>query len=163
MSVEAAVVGFTERLRTDLASRTPGESVWISRTELPELPQEWERTLLGTPLWIAKPGSSAQYRSGALHAYEFDGGYDFHRDRCDPREDPLGHFFLDAPELPIAGLIAGIVGFLTYLYLEQREEGKDEDERRWWLPLVVAAGVAVVVGIVSYILGAFVRIGLAGG
>lgn len=163
MSDVVGVTGFTERLRANLASRDPGESVWVSRSNLPELPGEWEKTLLGTPLWIAKLGSTGQYRSGALHAYEFEEGHDFHRDRYDPHVNPLGHLFRDAPELPVAGLVAGVVGFLTYFYFEQREEEKDEDDRLWWLPLVVAAGLALLVGVVAYILGAFVRIGLAGG
>jgi heme A synthase len=65
--------------------------------------------------------------------------------------------------VPIAAVIAASVGSLTYFLLDRREREKPEAERNWWVPLLVAAGVVAVVGILAYILGALVRIGVGMG
>lgn len=153
-----------EELAAKLAARRPGESLSVPKSEMSHLPPEFSRTLLGTPLWIAHPGAVAQYRaSPAKHAYELEGKWEFHRDRCDPHEDPVGHFFLDAPELPIATACAGFAGLLTYLYLDGRENDKKEEDRNPWFPVAVAAGVALAVWVVVYIIAALVRVGLSVG
>lgn len=158
MSVKPRVV-----LSEQLANRPPGESVRVSKADLPSLPGGWSKTLLGTPLWIAKPGSTAQYRSGALHAYEFEDGFDIHRDRYDPSENPLLHAVFDATETFVAFIAAVASAVLTYFLVDRREKEKPEDERRWWLPLAAAIGVAALVGICVYVLGAMVRVGLGVG
>jgi hypothetical protein len=148
-----------DQLRCKVSARSPGESVWIPKSELPSLPPEFSQTLLGTPLWIAHPGATAQHRATpAMHAYETDEGWWVHRDKCDPGENPVGHFFFDAPELPIATFAAAVAGVLTYLFLDGRERDKDEYERNPWFPALVAIGVATIVGIVVYVLAALARV-----
>lgn len=148
-----------DELRRVLYARAPGESVTYTKTELPELPNELSATVLGTPNWIAHPGAIAQYRASlAIHAYEMEDVWDFHRDRYDPYENPLGHFFFDAPELPIAVLLSAVTGLITYCVMDRREKEKPKDERSWWIPSLVALGVAAIVGILVYIAAAFVRV-----
>lgn len=151
-------------IRRALSSREPGESVSISKTEVPDLPPEFSPTLLGTPNWIAHPGAVGQYRaSPALHAYEMEDSWDLHRDRYDPKENPFGHMVFDAPEVPIAGLIAAIAGSIAFWIAQKFEDEKPESERRLWFAGVVAAGVALIVGIIAYILGALVRVAMGVG
>ncbi len=152
-----------EDLRKALGGVPPGKSVQVSKKLMPTLPSEFERTSLGTPNWLAHPGANAQYRAKtALHAYELDDRWDLHRDHYDPDDNPLGHFFVDAPELPLAILSAVIAGVATFLVLDSREKDKDEEDRwPWWLVGLIAFGVAILVGVLSYILFAGVRIALA--
>ena len=151
-----------EDIRKVLEGVPPGRSLQISKKSMPTLPAEFVRTSLGTPNWLAHPGASAQYRAKtAMHAYEMTDRWDFHRDHYDPQENPLGHFFVDAPELPLALFAAAIAGIATYLYLNSRKKEKDEEDRNpWWLPGLVACGVAVLVGVLAYILFVGVRIAL---
>jgi hypothetical protein len=157
-------VSFTEGLARRFNARAPGESVWVPRSELPHLPHEWAETILGTPLWIAKPGSVAQYRAWpALHAYEFVDGFDLHRDRYDPSDHPLLHMLFDAWETIVAIIAAFVAGLATWAYMNRREKEKPEGERQWWVPLLAAIGVAALAGLFVYVLGAVVRIAVAGG
>lgn len=146
-------------LRTLLASRQPGESMQVPKSQMPELPTEFTETKLGTPLWIAHPGAKAQYRAHpAVHAYEMEHLWDLHRDQFDPHDNPLQHALFDAPELLFAALIAGLAAVATYLLMSRREEEKPEENRNWWWPLVVTLVVAILAGIAAYILGALVRV-----
>jgi hypothetical protein len=150
-----------QRLAQDHA---PGDSFRIPKSVMPQLPPEFRSTGLGTPLWIAHPGSISQMRApSALHAYEDADGWEVHRDRFDPKENPIGHFFFDAPELPIASLMAGIAGVLTYWILDDEEKRKPEAERRSWVPIVAAIAVSVIVGVVAYFLLALLRVSLGVG
>src|SRR5271170_6228466 len=104
------------RILAETYSKAPGESVSIPKSEMPDLPSQFSETVSGTPLWIAHPGSSAQYRaSPALHAYELEDRWKIHRDQYDPGENPLGHVLFDAPELWIAAIAAALAGVATYL------------------------------------------------
>jgi hypothetical protein len=125
------------------------------------LPPEFRHTTLGTLLWIAHPGSSAQYRaSPGLHAYELEDGWKIHRDPHDPGEDPAGHFLFDAPELAVSLLAAAATGVGVFLFLDGRERDKEEADRNPWVPVMVAVVAAVAVGILVYILAALVRVTL---
>lgn len=68
------------------------------------LPQEAKETFLGQ-----KNGAKKQYRYGNLHIREYDNKYLVHMDKVDPRKDPLGHLFADAPEV-IIGLASALFG-----------------------------------------------------
>lgn len=145
-------------------SLRPGESFTVPKASMPELPPEFEPTVWGTPLWIAHPGSTAQFRAPeALHAYEIGPDWEIHRDRYDPKTEPVGHFFLDAPELPIATAFAALAGIFSYWVLDRWDERKtaeDGRERSPWVRGLVAAGIAVIVFIVVYVLAALARVGL---
>ena len=65
-----------------------------------------EETLLGK-----KNGAKKQYRYGNLHIREYDDKFLIHTDKIDPRKDPLGHLFYDAPEV-LAGLACAVFGGL---------------------------------------------------
>ena len=54
-------------------------------------------------------GAIRQYRGPyATHIREYTHHYCLHRDRIDPRHDPLGHLIYDAPD-DLAGLALGLV------------------------------------------------------
>lgn len=57
------------------------------------LPEKAKETILGN-----KRGAKKQYRYGKLHILEYDEKYLVHMDKIDPREDPIGHLIVDAPE-----------------------------------------------------------------
>lgn len=67
----------------------------ISKDALPSIEEfGFEETILGDP-----KGSLKQYRnSTGLHVREYPDRFVIHRDRVDPREDPLGHLIKDSPE-----------------------------------------------------------------
>jgi hypothetical protein len=158
--------GRTDYARIVAATREipPGKSIRVTKAELPELPGEFEGSWAGTPLWIAHPGSKAQYRAyPAQHAYELEEEWEFHRDRFDPKENPLGHIIFDAPEIVVAGIAAAIAGVVTFLFLQGGERDKDESERHPWFPALVAVGIAAFVGFIVYVLGALVRVALGAG
>ena len=81
-----------------------------------------------------------------------------HRDQYDPQRDPVGHFFVDSPELPIATFAAAVAGFLSYLFFERRERQKDQADQKPWAPLLLALGVAALVGLFVYVIAALVRV-----
>jgi len=56
-----------------------------------------------------KNGAKKQYRYGNLHIREYDDKFLVHTDKIDPRKDPLGHLFFDAPEI-LAGLACAVFG-----------------------------------------------------
>ena len=63
---------------------------------------EYPETILGT-----KKGAKRQFRYGNLHIREYDEYYTTHMDKIDPREDPLGHLMIDAPEY-LVGLFCAL-------------------------------------------------------
>lgn len=146
------------QMRRAACARSPGESVLFGKSEIPSLPSEFSGTSLGTPLWLAHPGSVAQYRaSPAIHAYEMEEGWELHRDRFDPYEDPLRHIIFDAPEI-VAGLLAAIAtGIATWCYVDKQERERDEGPQ-WWAPILAAIGSALLAGFLVYLLGAVVRV-----
>jgi hypothetical protein len=149
-------------LRDALYSMPPSESLRVGKSEMPELPPEFEPTTWGTPTWIAHPGAVGQYRAPeALHAYDVEDAWDLHRDRYDPKENPIGHFLFDAPELAIAAGVSMLVGGLTYSVLEGWDAQKSENdgkERPAWVRGLIALGVAVIAFFAVYLLGAMVRV-----
>ncbi|MGA8664222.1 MAG: hypothetical protein WB809_04035 [Thermoplasmata archaeon] len=131
---------------------------------MPSLPPQFSATIFGTPLWIAHPGSTSQHRAApALHAYELEDHWKIHRDQYDPDEAPGRHILFDAPEVPLACLAAAFAGFVTFFLLERREREKKEDDRKSWLPALMAVIVAALVGVAIYILAALVRVSLSPG
>jgi len=84
----------------------PGDEIVVPK-ELREFMLEGaEETFLGQ-----KNGAKKQYRYGNLHIREYDDKFLIHTDKIDPRKDPLGHLFYDAPEV-LAGMVCAIFGGL---------------------------------------------------
>jgi len=54
---------------------------------------DYPQTLLGN-----MKGARRQFRYGNLHIREYDDYYTAHLDTIDPRNDPIGHLLVDAPE-----------------------------------------------------------------
>jgi hypothetical protein len=71
------------------------DSFFISKEVLPSLKDfGFVETSLGDPL-----GSLRQFRnSTGLHAREYEEYFEVHRDKFDPRANPLGHLIHDSPE-----------------------------------------------------------------
>ena len=68
------------------------------------MPDDAKETVLGL-----KNDSIRQYRYGNLHIREYSDKFLIHTDTIDPRVDPLGHLFLDAPEI-LTGLGCAVLG-----------------------------------------------------
>lgn len=152
--------GTFDWMRRAAYSKPPGESVWFSKSEISSLPSEFSETTLGTPLWLAHPGSVTQFRaSPALHTYELDEGWELHRDRFDPQENPLGHIVFDAPEIMAGAFAAIFTGIATWCYVDELERERREGPR-WWVPILAAVGVALLAGFFIYLVGAMVRVSL---
>ena len=84
----------------------PGDEIVVPK-ELREFMLEGaEETFLGQ-----KNGAKKQYRYGNLHIREYEDKFLIHSDKIDPRKDPLGHLFYDAPEV-LAGLACAVFGGL---------------------------------------------------
>ena len=84
----------------------PGDEIVVPK-ELREFMLEGAaETFLGQ-----KNGAKKQYRYGNLHIREYDDKFLIHTDKIDPRKDPLGHLFYDAPEV-LAGLACAVLGGL---------------------------------------------------
>ncbi len=76
-----------------------------------------------------------------MHVKEYDEYYSVHRDRVDPKYDPLGHLLYDSPEV-LAAIAAGILsaygaGKVYY------DKVKDSSEH----PILESTGVAILSGI----------------
>ena len=63
---------------------------------------DYEVTHLGN-----KKGARQQFRHKNLHIRDYGDYYTVHIDNIDPREDPLGHLIIDAPEF-LVGIISAV-------------------------------------------------------
>ena len=83
---------------------------------------DYRETCLGD-----KKGAKRQFRHGNLHIREYDNHYTIHRDKIDPRTDPLAHLLMDAPEYFIAILSAISAGrqIGKAVYRRREAEGKN--------------------------------------
>jgi len=89
----------------------PGEAVEVPKTMVRSLPVSYERTLLGTPPALAVPGGQQQFRGPySRHVYEKKRSWVVHRDTADPRQDPIEHLVMDAPELGAGFLASAVFG-----------------------------------------------------
>lgn len=80
------------------------DEIEVPKEVRPFMLQEAEQTNLGQ-----KNGAIRQFRYGNLHIREYEDKYLVHVDRVDPRKDPLGHLFCDAPEF-LVGIASGFLG-----------------------------------------------------
>ena len=76
-----------------------------------------EETSLGQ-----KNGANKQYRYGNLHIREYDDKFLVHTDKADPRENPLAHLVLDAPEVLVGLASAFIGGRKVSSYIKKNEK-----------------------------------------
>ena len=90
-----------------------------------------------------------------MHVKEYAEYYNVHRDRVDPKYDPVGHLIYDSPEVLVAigvGIISGYGAGKVYY-----DKVKDSSEH----PFLESAGVAILSGIcmafLTYQLGKITR------
>ena len=69
------------------------DEIEVPKGVRPFMLEEAEQTALGQ-----QNGAIRQYRYGNLHIREYEDKYLVHTDKVDPRNDPIGHLLLDAPE-----------------------------------------------------------------
>jgi len=83
----------------------------ISKIVMPKLPKCFQETLLGEP-----KGANKQYRGAhGSHVLEYEEKWILHRDKVDPRLDPIGHLVNDAPHVLAFGALVVLV-FLGTMY-----------------------------------------------
>jgi hypothetical protein len=81
------------------------EEIKILKINLQRLPVCFEETILGE-----SKGALKQYRGPqGSHVLEYEKEWIVHRDKIDPRFDPVGHLVNDAPHVLVIG---GFVAFL---------------------------------------------------
>jgi hypothetical protein len=80
-----------------------------------------EETALGN-----KKGAKRQYRHGKLHILDYGSHYAVHMDRVDPRDSPLGHLLVDAPEYLAATAAAVLAGrhIGKATYKKRKDDGR---------------------------------------
>ena len=97
-----------------LRTLRPGEYAVISKRILPSLPENYEETSMGTPPSTVHPRALRQFRGPyRRHVYETPTVWIAHKDRADPRRDPLDHLLRDTPELAGALFVGGVTGVVT--------------------------------------------------
>jgi hypothetical protein len=101
------------------------DEISISKEVLPSLEDfGFEETQLGE-----KRGSIKQYRNvSGLHAREYSDRFVIHRDRADPRSDPIGHILRDSPETLVAALAtSSLLPLAGRKHRYEREDQAQED------------------------------------
>lgn len=77
----------------------------VSKKIMQTLPKCFEETPLGEP-----KGEIRQYRGPyGSHAHEYKNTWIIHRDKVDPRFDPIGHLVNDAPHILVLGSFIALV------------------------------------------------------
>lgn len=75
------------------------KEVKVSKSIMSKLPECFQQTPLGEPR-----GELRQYRGPhGSHVLEYKRNWVFHRDKVDPRFDPVGHLIIDAPHVILLG------------------------------------------------------------
>ena len=82
------------------------KEIKLSKTNLQRLPKCFEETILGE-----SKGALKQYRGPqGSHVLEFEKEWVAHRDKIDPRFNPVGHLVNDAPYVLIIGGFVAVLG-----------------------------------------------------
>jgi hypothetical protein len=115
--------GHSGNLQED--SEGQSDSISISKEVLPSLDGlGFSETILGE-----RRGSLRQYRNASgIHVREYPDRFVIHRDRVDPRSDPLGHLVKDSPETLLAFGTASLVFFGAGK--DHSKRSRDEGEKR---------------------------------
>lgn len=94
------------------------EEVKIPKTTIQKLPRCFEETALGEP-----KGALRQFRRpDGAHILEYENVWILHKDKIDPRFDPLGHLINDAPHVLALGSL--FVVFILVLFMSTGGERK---------------------------------------
>ncbi len=84
------------------------KSIKVSKTEIPP-PSVYDGFIdsVGEPDFQIRDIRKRVNGTESMHVKEYKDHYEVHRDRVDPKYDPLGHLIVDSPEVP-AGVAAAI-------------------------------------------------------
>ena len=107
----------------------------------------------------SKNGAEKQYRYGTLHIREYDNYYSVHLDKVDPRINPIGHLFKDAPEYIIGGIMASTIGLKVGAAFYKKKKREENDNQLKALPLGIITGIlaGTTTYITTYYLHNFIR------
>lgn len=120
--------------------------ITIPKSEMREVPSQCEETFLGDPEDALK--QCRLYPN--IHIREYTRSFKIHRDRVDPRKDPLGHLIEDSPETLFSLSIGGVTGAITghIIYDKRKDISKDAQ-----IEAIIAGGlVALLTGSLTYFL-----------
>ena len=128
----------------------PGEAVEIPKTTVRNLPGSYEQTMLGVPSSLAVPGGRRQFRGPwNRHVVETRDSWVAHRDTADPREDPIGHLAVDAPEIGAGLLVGAGAGYLWGRARYERALALGVDQKTAAVDAVLEALLAGTAGFVA--------------
>jgi hypothetical protein len=115
---------------------------------------DYKETVLGN-----KKGAKRQYRYGNLHIREYDDYYTIHRDKIDPRKDPVGHLLADAPEYLAGAVSAAYIGYKIGQQIDHRRKVRGKNKRRTALHDTTLAGflASSTAGLVSHLVSNTIR------
>jgi hypothetical protein len=131
-------------LRELLVHKPPGENITISKSMMQNPPVGCEETILGD-----LDGAYKQYRCDPnIHMLEYPDVYKIHKDRVDPRKDPLGHLVYDSPETLAALFIGGTAGTTIGKIIYSNR--KDKSENAIWDIIIFSSLTALITGLVTY-------------
>ena len=134
-------------LRKMLVNKQFGEKITIPKWRMPKIPRECEETFLGDP-----DGAIRQYRCEPnIHLLEYTNRYEVHKDRVDPRKDPVGHLVCDSPETLAALGVAGISGIATGKLIYENRKNKSKDAAAE--AAIGGTLTAIITGIATYYIG----------
>lgn len=129
-------------LKKMLKNRRFGENITISKRIMKNVPQECEETILGD-----FNGAYKQYRCDPnIHILEYTDKFLVHKDRFDPRRDPLVHLIYDSPEILLALVIGSTLGRSMGEIIYKVIKNKTKN------PIFKATAIGILIAIISGIL-----------
>lgn len=131
-------------LRELLAHKQPGVNIIIPKSIMQKPPVGCEETMLGD-----LNGACKQYRCDPnIHMLEYPDIYKVHRDRFDPRNNPLDHLIYDSPETLAALIIGSAAGTIIGKIICNNRKDKSENALRD--TIIASSLTAIMTGLVTY-------------
>jgi len=137
------VMGYHKKIRIEASEiEIPGpENGFVERVGEPEFQlKDLRKTINGKE---------------CIHIQVFEGYYAVHRDKVDPDIDPAGHLIQDAPEIPIALVIGGVIGYAAGS--AYYDKVKDASKHPILESVLVGLGSGGGAAALSYLLGKYIR------
>lgn len=96
------------KIKSRLDGMNYHKSLKVSKAEVPPpSPYDGFEDSMGEPEFQIRDVRKRINGTESMHIKEYEDHYKVHRDRVDPKHDPLTHLFVDSPEVP-AGVAAAI-------------------------------------------------------
>ena len=104
-----------------------------------------------------KKGARQQFRHKNLHIRDYGDYYTVHLDSIDPRNDPLGHLIIDAPEFLVGIMSAVLIGKLIGPAIG-KNKSLEADKKENQLSNGIAAGCIIgSAAVTSYMATIFIK------